>query len=113
VEDKVKYFRLASCVIGAFFIALFLPSLFFELKGLSSEKATGLATVAVDLVAVVLSPFFWILAVLCFLLFRWASRSGQPLMRMLLFWIPSVSSSVVGIAVLTSFTYMYLHFRHS
>ena len=94
-------------------MSLFAPTFFFALKGVSSEKATGVALVAVDLVSVIFSPLFWVLAVLCFFLFRWASRSGQPLVRVLLFWIPTVASSLLGVAAVTLLTYMYLHFAHS
>lgn len=108
----MKYLRLALCIIGAVFVAALLPSFFFALKTGISEKATGVGVVAGSLSEIILSPLFWIIAALFFSLFRWASRSGQPLVRVLLFWVPSVTTSVLGIAFLTLFTYTYLHFRH-
>lgn len=109
----MNYFRVALCVIGAIFVALFVLSFLLALREISLQRQTGVGAVAGGLVENLFSPLFWILAVLCFLLFRWASRSKQPIVRVLLFWVPSVASSIIGIAVLTLYTYMYLHFRHS
>jgi hypothetical protein len=106
----MRYFRLALCVIGAISIALFVPNVVREV---SLQRQTGIGVVAGGLEESLFSPLFWILAVLCFLLFRWASRNRQALVRVLLFWIPSVASSVLGIALFGLFTYMYLHFRQT
>lgn len=106
----MRYFRLALCVIGAISIALFVPNIVSEV---SLQRQTGIGAVAGSLEESLFSPLFWILTVLCFLLFHWASRSKQPLVRALLFWFPSVASSVLGIAFLGLFTYMYLHFRQT
>lgn len=106
----MRFFRLALCVIGAISIALFVPNIVREV---SLQRQTGIGAAAGGLAESVFSLLFWILAVLCFSLFLWASRNRQALVRVLLFWIPSVASSVLGIALLGLFTYMYLHFRQT
>jgi uncharacterized membrane protein YidH (DUF202 family) len=109
----VRYFKGVLCSLGAVSFALLVPSLWWAFRGMSSEKATGLAAVAGGLVEIIISPIFWILAILSFLFFRWASRNGHTLARLLLFWIPSVAFSMLGITILSLFTYLYLRFRHS
>jgi hypothetical protein len=54
----------------------------------------------------------WILAVLFFVLFLAASRLGNKILRAFLFWIPTLTLSVVGMAIVTLFTYVFIHFRN-
>jgi len=81
------------------------------LRGISQEKATGLAAFAAELVESVFSPLFWILVVLFFALFYAASRLRNNLLRVFLFWIPTLTVSVFCIAVVALYAYMFIRFR--
>jgi hypothetical protein len=77
-------------------------------KGISEQKATGLGAVAGGL----RSPLFWTLALLFFALFLAASRLGNKILRVFLFWIPTVTVSVLVVAIVALFTYLSIHFRN-
>ena len=87
---------LAECVPGSWSV----------FRGISQEKATGLALLAGGLAESVFSPLFWILAVLFFALFLAASRLRNKLLRVFLFWIPTLTVSVFCIAIVALFTYL-------
>jgi len=92
--------------------ALFLAGSWSVFKGINTEKATGLAAVAGGFVGSIFSPLFWILAALFFALFFSAGRLESKLLRVFLFWIPTLTVSTVGIAIAALFTYMSIHFRN-
>jgi len=98
--------------LAALFLAELVPGSWSIFRGMSTEKATGLAAVAGGLVESIFSPLFWILAALFFALFLWASRLGNKFLRVLLFWIPTLTVSTLGLAVVTLFTYMFIRFRN-
>ncbi|MGA8271566.1 MAG: hypothetical protein WB919_08405 [Candidatus Sulfotelmatobacter sp.] len=81
-------------------------------KGISEQKATGLGAVAGGLMWSVSSPLFWTLALLFFALFFAASRVGNKILRVCLFWIPAVTVSVLVVAIVALFTYLSIHFRN-
>jgi len=98
--------------LAAIILAELVPGLWSVFRGISEQKATGLAAVAGHLVESVFSPLFWILAVSFFLLFHAAGRSGNKPVRILVFWIPTVTVTAVSIAIAAFFTYLIVHFRH-
>ena len=73
------------------------------------EKATGIAAVIGGL----LSPWFWLVAIIGFGLFFAASRLQSKLLRVLLFWLPAGTSSFLMVAIAAFFTYIFLQIRHS
>ena len=77
-------------------------------KGISEQKATGLGVFAV----LVFSPLFWFLGILFFALFFAVSRLGNKLLRMFLFWIPTVSVSTLGVGILALLTWAFIHLKH-
>ena len=81
-------------------------------KGISEQKATGLGAVAGGLMWSAFSPLFWTLALLFFALFFVASRLGNKVLRVCLFWIPTVTVSVLVVAIAVLFTYLSIHFRN-
>lgn len=98
--------------LAAIFLAEFLP--FFSwspFKGISEQKATGLAAVAGGFAAI-FSPLFWIVTILFFAVFYGAGRLGNGALRILLFWIPTLLVSAVGCVLLGLFAYALIHFRH-
>jgi hypothetical protein len=97
--------------LAAIFLAEFVPGLWSMFKGISEQKATGLGAVAGGIMGSAFSPLFWTLALLFFALFFAASRLGNKILRILLFWIPTVTVSVLGVAIAALFTYVFIHFR--
>ena len=81
-------------------------------KGISEHKATGLGAVGGGLMGSALSPLFWTLALLFFALFFAASRLGNKILRVCLFWIPTVTVSVLVVAIVALWTYLSIHFRN-
>ncbi len=97
--------------LAAIFLAESVPGPWSIFKGISEQKATGLAFVAGGLTRSALSPFFWALALLFFVLLLGASRLGNKILRVFLFWIPTLTVSVLGMAIVALSTYMFIHFR--
>ncbi len=97
--------------VTALFLALCVPGLVHAFKGISQEKATGLAVVARGLTEAIFSCLFWIVAGALFALFFAASRLNNKALRVLLFWIPTVFVSILSVGVMGLVTYLYLRFR--
>ena len=91
--------------------AIFVAEFVFFWPTLSREKATGLAVLKFLLVESVLSPRFWIVGVLLFGLFFAASR-GSTALRLLFFWIPTLTVSALGFAMIGMYAYLFTIFRH-
>lgn len=103
---------MSSFKIGlSVFAALVLGEIAPMFKGVSSEKATGLALIFAGFIESFLSPLFWILAIGSFFFFRWAGRNEHGAVRLLLFWIPSTALLLIGFVFLTLLAYLALHFR--
>jgi hypothetical protein len=97
---------------AAIFLAEFVPGPWSMFRGISEQKATGMGAVAGGLVGSAFSPLFWSLALLFFALFFAASRLENKILRVLLFWIPTLTVSVLGMAIAALFTYTLIHFRN-
>ena len=93
-------------------VAEFLPGSWSIFRGMSHEKATGLAAFTGGLAESVFSPLFWALAVLFFVLFFAASRLEHKILRVFLFWIPTLMVSAFGLAIVALFTYVFIESRH-
>jgi hypothetical protein len=98
--------------LSAIFIAECIPGRWSIFRGISEQKATGLGAVAGGLTGSALSPLFWALAILFFSLFFVASRLGSKVLRIFLFWIPTLTVSVLGTALVALYTYVLIHFRN-
>ena len=109
----MNYLKAALSVLGAVFLAEFLPALWWMLRNTNGEKATGLAVIPGGFVESLLSPLFWVLAALFFFLFRWASKSQHISVRALLFWMPTVLFLAIGILLGAFVGYAFLHIRRS
>ena len=77
---------------------------------ISGTKATGMSVVIGLLVESVLSPRFWVVAVLSFGCFFAASR-GNAILRVLFFWIPTLAVSALGFAIVAMYAYLALRFK--
>jgi hypothetical protein len=90
----VAFVRVVLSGVAAIFVALVGPGWVI----LSQQQATSLGAVAGWFSVTILSPFFWILAVLFFALFFAASRLSNKPLRIILFWIPVSVISAAGFA---------------
>jgi len=97
----MDYIKGALSGLAAIFVAEFV----FFWPTLSESKATGLAALKGLLVESVLSPRFWIVGVLLFGLFFAASR-GNTVLRVLFFWIPTVTVSALGFSIVAMYAYL-------
>lgn len=97
--------------LAAIFLAELVPGPWSMFKGISEQKATGLGAVAGGLMGSAFSPLFWTLALLFFVLLFAASRLGNKILRVFLFWIPTLSISVLGMAIVALLTYVFIHFK--
>jgi hypothetical protein len=97
--------------LSAIFLAELVPGPWSMFRGISEQKATGLGAVAGGIMGSALSPLFWTLALLfCALLFA-AIRLGNEILRVALFWIPTLTVSMLGTSLVALSTYVFLHFR--
>jgi hypothetical protein len=103
--------RIVLSGLAAMLIALLGPGLVIALRGMSHQRATGLAAIAGGLTEAILSPPFWILAVVLFALFFAAGRLSSKVLRGIFFWVPTVTVSAVGLGLLSLFVYAWVHFR--
>jgi hypothetical protein len=107
----MNYIKGVLSGLAAIFLAEFVgPWSMF--RGISEQKATGLGAVAGGLMWSAFSPLFWTLALLFFALFFAASRLGNKILRVFLFWIPAVTVSVLVMAIVALFAYLSIHFRN-
>jgi len=97
--------------LAAIFLAELIPGSWSMFKGISEQKATGLGAVAGGIMESALSPLFWTLALLIFALLFAASRLGNKILRVILFWIPTLTISVLVMAIAALDAYVFMHFR--
>src|ERR1700720_3855346 len=79
------------------------PGLVQALKSIIRQQATGLG--AAGFRNPLFLPLFWILAISSFVLFFTASRLGSKVLRIVLFWIPTLFVSALGFGLVALFTY--------
>ncbi len=106
----MNYVRIILSAIAALLLAEFVPGPWSAFKGMNTEKATGLAAIAGGFVESMLSPLLWLLAILFFAMFFYASRLGSKALRILLFWTPTLLLSSVGILFAVFIVFAFLHF---
>lgn len=101
------------CGVAAVFVAEFVPAVYWFVRDANSQKATGFAVLPAAFIESLFSPLFWVLAISFFFFFRWASRNGNAVIRVILFWVPGVAFSVIGIGFMVMVVYLYARLRHS
>ena len=110
-QRVMDYFKRFLCGLTSIFLAECVPGPWSVFKGVSREKATGLAALAGGLAESAFSPLFWIVAILFFALLYTASRHRNNFLRVFLFWIPTLTVSVFCIAFVTLYAYLFIRFR--
>ena len=87
--------------VAAVCVALLGPGLLHAFRAIAQQKATGFGVVHGAVLKSLFSAQFWILAIMFFGLFFSASRLSSKVLRVALFWIPTVAFSTVGLAFFT------------
>ena len=105
----MNYLKGTISALAALFVTVFIPGPWSAFRGLSSEKATGLAAIA----GTFFSPWFWVVAIIVFALFFAASRLRSRFLRVLFFWLPAGTTSLLMVASGAFITYVWLQLRHS
>jgi hypothetical protein len=105
----VTYVRIVLSGLAAIFVALFGPWLVVALKGMGQQRATGLAAIAGG--PLFFSPLVWILAFSFFALFFTASGLHSKVLRVILFWIPTIAVSSLGMGLFSLFAYAWIQLR--
>jgi hypothetical protein len=108
----MKCFKTTLILLGAIFGALLVPTLWTMVRDFGSQRQTGVDILAVSLVDALLSPLFWVLAILLFFFFLRMSKAGSEAVRILFFWIPTIAATSVGLLLGAGYTYLFLHFIH-
>ena len=106
----VNYLRGVLSGVAAIFVALLGPGLLHAFIG--QQKATGLGVVYGVFLESLLSPQFWILAILLSCLFFAASRLSSKALRVLLFRTPTLVVLTLGFVYVALLTYLLMHFRN-
>jgi hypothetical protein len=91
----MAYFKGVLATFATLFLAVLIPMFWTAFRGISSEKGTGLAAIAGGLTESIFSPWFWILAVAFSVFFYFSARLKNAALRILLFWIPTITVPLV------------------
>jgi type IV secretory pathway VirB3-like protein len=100
-EQVMTYLKATLSTLAALFLAVLTPMFWTVFRGMSQEKATGLDVVAGGLLESILSPWFWILVVVFSAIFYITGRCDSKVLRILFFWIPTITTSVLGFGLWT------------
>ena len=109
----MNYVKAILSALAALTLAELVPLPGSVFSGISGSKATGLAVLAGGLLESVFSPLFWIIAITIFALFFFASRLNTRLLRITLFWIPTLAVCGTAFAIMSLITYLAIRFRNS
>jgi membrane associated rhomboid family serine protease len=88
------------------------PTFWFAFRGINNSKAIGLAALAGMALENFFSPLFWVLLGSLFALFFMTSRSANTALRVIFFWIPTVTVLGVTGAISGLITLMVIRFRN-
>lgn len=109
----MNYFKGILSALAAIIIAEIAPGPWSPFRALNGSKATGIAALAGLLVESLFSPLFWILVVVLFAIFFAASRLDNKPLRVVLFWVPTLTTSGLALAVASLLAYLVIRFRSS
>jgi hypothetical protein len=99
--------------LTAIIIAEIVPGPWSPFRLLDNQRATGLAAVMGELLESFLSPLFWVLVIALFAIFFAASRLKNEPLRVVFFWIPTLTASCLIFAMISIVAYVVIHFRNS
>jgi hypothetical protein len=105
--------KIILSAVAALLLAELVPGPWSMFRGMSTEKATGLAAVAGGFIESLFSPLFWLLAIVFFGVFFAASRMGNKVGRILLFWTPTLFLSTLAALFTALIAALYFYARPS
>jgi hypothetical protein len=106
----MAYFKGVLATLASLFLALLVPQLLWLIRVGGLEKGTGAAAFEGILLESVLSPWFWIPAIVFSLLFYAAGRSQNQGIRLAFFWIPVIVVSAGGFVLWALFALLARRF---
>lgn len=109
----MTYIRGCLSGIASLFLAGFALMFITAFRDMSQTKAIGLAALAGGVVESIFSPLFWLLATVFFAVFFATGRLTSSVFRVLLFWLPAIGISSLGLGLLGWFAVVILEMRHS
>lgn len=107
----ITYLKVVLSGVAALFVALLGPGLLRAFGAISQQKATGFGAVRAGLFETLLSPQFWLLAILFFCLFFAASRLSSKVLRVVLFWTPTIVLATLGFGFFALFALLWIYSR--
>jgi hypothetical protein len=108
----MAYLRVALSGVAAILIALLVP-LFLLMAPMGVAKTVGFGAITAVLLGSIVSPWCWLIAAVSFALFFGASRLSSKVLRVLLFWTPTLAISTLGFGICALLTYAWMIFRKS
>jgi hypothetical protein len=90
-----------------------LLTIWWSLRPWSPHQTTGIDLLFAVLKASLVHAQPWILAIVLFATFFAASRLDSKTLRIVLFWIPTVTISCIGITLVSSVAYLMTQFKNS
>lgn len=112
-EYIMNYFKGILSALTAIIISELVPGPWSPYRGINGSKATGMAALAGSFVESLLSPLFWILVIVLFAIFFTASRHKNKPFRVVFFWIPTLTTSGLALAIVSLVAYAIIRFRNS
>jgi hypothetical protein len=108
----VLYIKSALSSLAAMIVAMFVPMFWTTFRYISQEKATGLAAVAGGLVENLFSGLFLILFLTFLAIFFLTNRLKDKTLRILFFWVPTITVCVFAFGMWVLFAYAVRHIPH-
>jgi hypothetical protein len=106
----VAYLRVALSGTAAIFVALLVP-FYLLMAPIGSASAIAIDLITAVLRASIVSPRLWLIAIVFFGLFFLASGLNSKVMRVVLFWIPTLAVSTFGFGISALWTYGWMLLR--
>jgi hypothetical protein len=96
------YVKSILSAIAALFSSMLTVAFMGPFKGVSEQRAVGVAALAGGLVETCSSPVFWVVTMLLFAAIFAASQIKNQILQVIVFWIPTlfVSTMAFGMALL-------------
>lgn len=110
--NGMNYIKGILSALAALTIAELVPLPGSVFSGINGSKATGLAALPGGLLESAFSPLFWLVAITIFTLFFVASRLDNRVLRITLFWFPTLAVCFINAVLVTLVTYLVIHSRN-
>ena len=85
---------------------------FYSTININNHKATGMTALVAMFYGNLFSPRSWLFAGVFFALFFAASRMASKPLRILLFWTPATTASILLIGIFGLYAYLWMQMRN-